>query len=60
MDKQINLIPNPQPPRFSDYRKVKVTAKNELLMKQCFEEGYAMRMVSIETIEKVRATNYVK
>lgn len=56
MVKQLNLIKQSA----SQLRKgFVITRKNEALMKQCFEDCYSRNLVSNETIEKVRNTDYV-
>ena len=57
MDKQLNMFSKNE---VTNYRLRKVTPKNEVLMKQCFEDVYKMGMVSNETIAIVRSKNYVK
>jgi hypothetical protein len=60
MAKQINLIPNPQPPRFSDYRKVKVTAKNEFIFKSEAKKWYESGHIPSELHDKIQNTQYAK
>ena len=52
--KQLSLINS----QYNHSLLFKKTARNEALMKQCFESVYKMGMVSQETIKKVRETIY--